>query len=516
MAGPPSYRGSAWNARFLYAPKIALELDQRTDFVSLRSLASVKLGVKTGADDFFFLTIAEGRPRSPSYRHVKGFRGWIGDLSKADLLMAVRNPRDLTHEGVRLFRVPRRIGAFYLYPTGRGYKADLREYVERAEEAGVDDRPLVRDNAGDDEWFVQARGIVQPDWILPYNSAYDYGAFENETGAVINGRFVGVTTMEDVDSELLGAALNSTFVIVERLIEGVPTGNEGAFDVGPPAARLMKVPDVRAMHEPGVEQVRTVLNDLRRVNEMPKAPNRDGHVSELRRRLDDAVLYALGVSAGDRAVLLDRLYASYGRWRSSVEDVEMRMRANRRTTARLGLSRGESPVVRASRTVWDEMRGDYLALPSDLLEETDSFDTVDISPSYRGIGQDALFGEGLVPDGHGGTIDLRSINRLEYGMLLRDLGFGRILDIVRGDHRAADIVRRARDEIVRFIEEAAVRARRYVGQDVVGVVVDGAKRLWYEHCRGEYRRWIQTRQENSATSVALGDLGMMPLDGGGN
>ncbi|MGH3278503.1 MAG: hypothetical protein ACRDNW_05125, partial [Trebonia sp.] len=361
------YTGSAWNARFLYAPKIALELDQRPEFVPLRTLASAALGVKTGYDDFFFLSKAEGKPRRPSYVHVSGLRGWTGDLAKNDLIGAVRNPRDLTHEGVRVFQVPRRTPYYYLYPTGHLNKADLESYVRQGEEAGVDERPLVIQNAGDNEWFVQARGIVQPDWILPYNSAYDYGAFENECRAVINGRFVGVTANSDADRELLGAALNSTLVIVSRLIEGVPTGTEGAFDVGPPAARLMKVPDVRAMGGPGVERVRGAMRDLRQANGMPSAPSRDGRVSEIRRRLDDAVLHALGIPAGDRAVLLDRIYASYSRWRTSVEDVEMRMRANRRTTARLGLSRAESPVQRATRTVWEELRGDFPAIPSGLL-----------------------------------------------------------------------------------------------------------------------------------------------------
>ena len=49
------YNGSAWRARFLRAPKVALKLAERSDFVPLAELASVKLGLKTGADDFFFL-----------------------------------------------------------------------------------------------------------------------------------------------------------------------------------------------------------------------------------------------------------------------------------------------------------------------------------------------------------------------------------------------------------------------------------------------------------------------------
>jgi hypothetical protein len=146
------------------------------------------------------------------------------------------------------------------------------------------------------------------------------------------------------------------------------------------------------------------------------------------------------------------------------------------------------------------------------LKETDSFDKVDISPSYKGLGQDALFGEGIVPDGHGGTLDLRSRERLEYGILLRDLGYGRMLDIVRGDDRAGDITSLARREIVRFLQEAAIRARQYVRESDVATIVDGAQRLWYEHSRGEYRRWTQAREEEDTTASPLEGLGVIHLD----
>src|SRR5688500_4682152 len=49
------YVGAAWRSRFLRAPKIALEIGTRCDFVEVGNLALVKLGVKTGADEFFFL-----------------------------------------------------------------------------------------------------------------------------------------------------------------------------------------------------------------------------------------------------------------------------------------------------------------------------------------------------------------------------------------------------------------------------------------------------------------------------
>ena len=67
-----------------------------------------------------------------------------------------------------------------------------------------------------------------------------------------------------------------------------------------------------------------------------------------------AILSALGLSRGDATVLVDRIYASYGRWRAAVEDVEDQMQVHRRALSRRGGTRSESPLQRTIRTVWDE------------------------------------------------------------------------------------------------------------------------------------------------------------------
>jgi hypothetical protein len=58
---------------------------------------------------------------------------------------------------------------------------------------------------------------------VTYNSAYDYGAWHNPSGAVLNGRFVGAEPLDPQASELLGAVLNITFAASGRLLEGVAT-----------------------------------------------------------------------------------------------------------------------------------------------------------------------------------------------------------------------------------------------------------------------------------------------------
>ena len=206
------YVGRAWRSRLLRAPKYALELARREDFVALGELASVELGLKTGADQFFFVRAREPEPESDGWLGrrrgrvipVRGLGGWEGELATADLVPAALNPHRLFRSGERRFSIPGDTGVFYLYPRKGRPRADLGNYVSAGERAGIHRRNLVRSNQSE-QWYRQSRGVVRPPWALPYNSAYDYGAWENPKGAMINGRFLGLGPRSDVDSEILGA-----------------------------------------------------------------------------------------------------------------------------------------------------------------------------------------------------------------------------------------------------------------------------------------------------------------------
>ena len=107
------YNGSPWRSRFLRSPKIGIELAGRDDFVSLGNPSiteSIRLGMKTGNDDFFFLKV-DGRGSSGSKLLVAGFNGWVGELPKLDLLPAYKTPKDYDEGGGGSPRYPVVAGA---------------------------------------------------------------------------------------------------------------------------------------------------------------------------------------------------------------------------------------------------------------------------------------------------------------------------------------------------------------------------------------------------------------------
>ena len=489
---PDKYVGRPWRARYLRAPKAALQLDSRTDFVPLGELASVSLGLKTGADRFFFLTpLQDGGRRARlllgeaaglrTVVRVRGYADWEGDVPARDLLPAIRNPHELFSDDARLFKVPASLAA-YLFPRDRDPSGDLASYIRVGERDGLPKLDLVKSNASKGRWYRQARANVRSAWLLPYNSAYDYGAWDNADRAVLNGRFVGVDPFQDVDPELLGAALNSTWVMASRLLEGVSTGSEGAFDVGPPAARLMAVPDIRRAVGSAAEDARAAVREMRDTNSMPPGPDSRGHVQEVRRCLDLALLCSLGSSLGEASAELGRLYEGYARWRRAVENVESIVRVNRSRTRRQGQGRGISPTQLAARSVWETIAPGCPIYPRDFLLADDELEVVVIRGKLAGSSTEPLFDPGIVP-GPEGPIDLGSWDRVRFAAMLAEIGFHPPFLIPVNRRKAATLADGFDTDRQAFLELATRTAREIAPAASVDDVVAGAQALWFRACR---------------------------------
>jgi len=479
------YLGSPWRSRFLRAPKLALGLAERPDFVPLGELATLRLGLKTGADKFFFLRRSAERASNATVAVVGLDGGWSGSISTSDLRPAARNPHELFgSDGARHFAIPRLTPSMYLAPRDRPPEDGLREYITAGEHRGINRTKLVVSNADADRWFRQTRGVVTSPWALPYNSGYDYGAWANPHGAVLNGRFVGVSPEAESESAALGAVLNSTFTMMTRLLEGTATGVEGAFDVGPPAARRMAVPDPSLFSAAGRVAVVAVMDAWRREDVMPPGPDNDGRVHPKRHQLDVAILEALGMSKGEASALTGRVYESYARWRRAIESVETMMRANRREMARNRSGRSVKPADIAAQRVWEELQAEMPTLPSDLLSGDEEIELVEV-PRKLGVrrGQPALL-PGLLFHHDGSQTDLGSFERVRYAEMLLTIGFEPPLGIPGDSVRAGAIVDTFDRGRARLIDLASRKASAYVGdEEAIRSVVKLVERQWLRACR---------------------------------
>ncbi len=416
---------------------------------------------------------------------MRGLGGaWEGYVSSSDLRPALLNPHSLIKAGARLFVVPREPDAFYLLPRDRAPQNDLSDYIRAGERIGVNRLRLVQTNSTSQRWYCQSRSLVTSRWALPYSSGYDYGAVDNSVGAVLNGRFVGVEALNDVDEELLGAVLNTTFVILARLLEGTTTGVEGAFDVGPPAVRRMRVPDVRRFNNPDGGAIVEILAEMRERNEIPPAPDRYARADRLRNSLDIAVLRALGSTKGRATAITSAAYESYARWRTGVESVEQTMRGYRREMSRHGRARSAKPADIAARRIWEEIEAKLPLVPGDLLTSGDRVEEVDLSRGFRAPNQEPLFQAGVVPTSDGELRDLESFGRVRYASMLLELGFEPPLLVLRDASRAAAIADLFAKHTRDMRKEAASRSKAYVSDpSLIQGITDAVQRYWHRKSR---------------------------------
>lgn len=479
------YLGAAWRSRFLRAPKVALVLARRPDFVALGELAKVSLGLKTGADKFFFLRPEPTSPQYPAQRgqtRVKGYEGWTGYLANQDLIPALVGPAQLDQGGGRRFVVPKNTGRLYVFPRPGRLRADIAEYIHLGELAAVSKQSLVLQNAAGGDWYRQTRSLVRDPWALPYNSAYDYGAWDNAAGAVLNGRFIGVRPLEGIDNDLLGAVLNSTFAALGRLTEGMATGTEGAFDAGPPAVRGIRVPNIRNIDATHREHIIDILDEVRKSDTMLPGPDGHASVPPLRRRLDEAFLRALGLSAGQAAVQLDTMYASYARWRRDVSEVEQQMRRNRRQLSRSGRSRSTDPIVSAGRRVWEEVAHQFKIFPSEYLVTDDELEEVTLPKGVTFPDHPRLIEPGVLSDG-AHRLDLGSHERMRYAAMLSIIGFTGPLCIPKDSIKAGSIARLFAEAGSTLREAAKKKAVAYVGREAADRAAKVTVDSWLRACR---------------------------------
>ncbi len=483
-----AFVGTTWRSRYLRSPGYAKALAGRDDFIELGEIATARLGAKTGSDGFFFVKAIPGARGTKQL--IQGLKGWEGELDRSNLALALQNPRDLDSGSSRRFVVPRRgLPSRYLNPSPRTRDSGLTQYVAYGELQRVHEQRLVRDNASD-QWFRSKRELIASRWALPYNSAYDYFAADNAVGAFLNGRFVGVDPKDGVDTDLLGAVLNSTFVLMSRLLVGVATGNEGAYDVGPPAARLLRVPDPRRFTSDGGARIKLVLDEIRDADRLLPAPSATGAVEPLRRKLDQTILQALGTPSGEAAVILDRAYASYSRWRRSVESVEDAVQENRRAVGARGGNRGGNPVSRLAGTVFDEI-GEDTAIRIDInLFSKIVIEYVDAERPNDET-QSTLFPVTEVRlRGSNEAVDLGSEQRVALVRILRTLGWSGSVPVPKSDEVCRQVALQFESQLKTTLDQARRRSTGKIDEAHVDQVVAAVRGRWASRELERYRNAI--------------------------
>ncbi len=138
--GNEKYIGDKWGGKYLRAPDIYFTIMEKGKgkLVRLGDIAEIKFGIKTGANDFFYL-----RPLGPGSRagllRVRNGAGWEGELEEEFLKPVIKSPRECRTIKISPAELKYRI--FMCHKSKeelRGTKA--LEYIEWGEHQEIMDR----------------------------------------------------------------------------------------------------------------------------------------------------------------------------------------------------------------------------------------------------------------------------------------------------------------------------------------------------------------------------------------
>jgi hypothetical protein len=301
---------------YLRAPQVFFDILEKAGpkLIPLHEVAEVRFGIKTGINDFFYLTPL-GPGEAPGTLRVKNARGWQGEIEEACLRPVIKSPKeakgiriDPTHLRHRLFLPPLKINA---EATAETLTAQLKEsyplayeYVRWGEKQRTPQGipwPEVPSVKGRKVWWL-VREPTFPVGIWPKAFNDRFFILENDSKVACSDRFYEIELKEGTDAESFMAFLNSTLMALTLELRGRVNLGDGALDnMAYEAAEAMvlnpSVVDPKAM--------KNLVRAYKKVKQRPIGIIKEELQQPDRRDLDKAVLEALGL---DPKVYLRPLY----------------------------------------------------------------------------------------------------------------------------------------------------------------------------------------------------------------
>ena len=305
------YIGNKWGGKYLRAPEIYFKILEKGKgkLVRLGDIAEVRFGIKTGANEFFYLKpvgmtvkevmeIAEKNPQA--LIRVQNSAGWEGEIEAEFLKPVVKSPRELKTIVVRLEDLN------YLVFMCHKPKSELKrtkasEYIKWGERQGYHKRPTCRGRTR--WWDLGEPKISQALCMMSYN---DRHVFWMNDIALVDARFYDIYT--DYSTQKLTICLNSSIAFLGVELNGRANLGQGALDFKVYEAEniLVVIPDIikeeQIKHIIRTISARPIYSIFTELGFDPNKPIREQEPNPLpdRKVLDDIIFDALGLTEEER------------------------------------------------------------------------------------------------------------------------------------------------------------------------------------------------------------------------
>lgn len=299
---PGRYEGDKWGGKYLRAPDIYYEILEAAGdkLVPLGEIAEVRFGIKTGANEFFYVRAPGGPGTRAGEVPIETNAGTTHVLPAEMLEPAIVRPGSILQP-----RLTRKMSDYLLVcipplPISR-LPQSVREYIRRGTKNNYHKRPTL---AGKRFWYCIERR--KPGLILTPMTRNRRALVGWNVGRLqADHRLFEVIPESLQYTKFLAGALMSTFTVLQAEVLGRANLGMGALDTeGIDIVRFL-VPDPRRAGDAGVAGVERTFEALadRRILMVYDEVRREDS-----RALDDAVLRALGLSnAGERQEMADEL-----------------------------------------------------------------------------------------------------------------------------------------------------------------------------------------------------------------
>jgi hypothetical protein len=277
--------------------------------LALAEVASVRRGITTGANEFFYVTTVDAHevhsptPNSQLLTAVEDFAGEPREIESELLSPVVFSLKEIP--GILLERVESHRMLFNCALAGKALSGTRAlEYIKSGERAGYNQRATC---ASREPWYSVARGMKPAPLIFPSKVGERWVVALNRACVFEDKKLYGVFPLQGVSELVLAALLNSTWArYYAELTCRQMTGAQAIADIDVAVAERIMLPDPRELSTAIKKKLEAALLALSRrpvysvFEEVTRAD---------RRRLDAVTLEAIGFDKkSQREAVRDRIY----------------------------------------------------------------------------------------------------------------------------------------------------------------------------------------------------------------
>jgi len=287
---------------------------RREPMKRLRDVARVRRGLTTGANEFFYLKPTGESERGPATElaadspceiSVEDKAGALHRIESKFLSPVIFSLKDIS--GMYIERAEAR-KLFFNCPGPRAKLHGTRalDYILEGERAGYNLRPTCSARG---QWYAVARGMEPAPLIFPSKVGERWVVAMNRAGAFEDKKLYGIFPRGGVGLHVLAALLNSTWArYYSEVTCRQMTGAQAIADIDVNVAEQIMLPDPRGLTAAFKKRLLAAFEELAR---RPVLSVFDEVERADRRKLDELILSALGFDdLSERRAALEELYAA--------------------------------------------------------------------------------------------------------------------------------------------------------------------------------------------------------------